>query len=141
MNPTERTKLRRLPARGSHELETINAILDAAFLAHIGFCVDYTTGKATKNQAMVDKARSDLDGYRADFGSFIESATKGGLPKQAVADELKPHVESLFAAIDAQAAKDPAQFDKLKTAAGHMPMTASVLAGAIAKQFPAKFGG
>ncbi len=107
---------------------------------HIGFFVDYTTGKATKNQAMVDKARSDLDGYRADFGAFIESATKGGLPKQAVADELKPHVESLFAAIDAQAAKDPGQFAKLKTAAGHMPMTASVLAGAIAKQFPAKFG-
>ena len=40
MNLTERTKLRRLPARGSHELETIHQILDAAFLAHIGFCVD-----------------------------------------------------------------------------------------------------
>jgi DNA-binding transcriptional regulator YdaS (Cro superfamily) len=108
---------------------------------HIGFFVDYTTGKATKDQAMVDKARADLDGYRADFGAFIESATKGGLPKQAVADELKPHVESLFAAIDAQAAKDPGQFDKLKAAAGHMPMTASILAGAIAKQFPDKFAG
>jgi hypothetical protein len=107
---------------------------------HIGFFVDYTTGKATKDQAKIDKARSDLDGYRADFGAFIDSATKGGLPKQAVADELKPHVETLFAAIDAQAAKDPAQFDKLKAAAGHMPMTASILAGAIAKQFPDKFG-
>lgn len=40
MNLTERTKLRRLPARGSHELETIHQILDAAFLAHIGFCVN-----------------------------------------------------------------------------------------------------
>src|SRR4051812_42751880 len=40
MNLTDRTKLRRLPARGSHELETINAILDAAFLAHVGFCVN-----------------------------------------------------------------------------------------------------
>ncbi len=40
MNLTERTKLRRLPARGSHELDTIYAILDAAFLAHIGFCVN-----------------------------------------------------------------------------------------------------
>ena len=108
---------------------------------HIGFFVDYTTGKAKNDQAMIDKAKTDLDGYRADFGAFIESATKGGLPKQAVADELKPHVESLFAAIDAQAAKDPGQFDKLKAAAGHMPMTASVLAGAIAKQFPDKFGG
>lgn len=40
MNLTERTKLRRLPARGSHELETIHRILDSAFLAHVGFCVD-----------------------------------------------------------------------------------------------------
>lgn len=40
MNLTERTKLKRLPARGSHELETIYKILDAAFLAHIGFCLN-----------------------------------------------------------------------------------------------------
>jgi nitroimidazol reductase NimA-like FMN-containing flavoprotein (pyridoxamine 5'-phosphate oxidase superfamily) len=40
MNLTERTRLRRLPARGSHELETIYRILDAAFLAHVGFCVN-----------------------------------------------------------------------------------------------------
>ena len=37
---TERTKLRRLPDRGSHETEAINRILDAAFLAHVGFCVE-----------------------------------------------------------------------------------------------------
>jgi len=40
MKLTKRTEFRRLPARGSHELETINAILDAGFLAHVGFCVD-----------------------------------------------------------------------------------------------------
>jgi hypothetical protein len=40
MNLTDRAKLRRLPARGSHELETIHQILDAAFLAHVGFCVN-----------------------------------------------------------------------------------------------------
>lgn len=108
---------------------------------HIGFFVDYTTGKATKDQKKVDKAKADLDGYRADFGAFLESATKGGLPKQAVADELKPHVESLFAAIDAQAAKDPAAVDRLRDAAEHMPMTAAILAGAIVKQFPDKFAG
>ena len=37
MRVTERTKLRRLPARGSHEPGIIHAILDAAFLAHVGF--------------------------------------------------------------------------------------------------------
>jgi hypothetical protein len=40
MKLTKRTEFRRLAARGSHELETINAILDAGFLAHVGFCVD-----------------------------------------------------------------------------------------------------
>lgn len=108
---------------------------------HIGFFVDYTTGRATNNQAMIDKAKADLDGYRADFGAFIESATKGGLSKQAVADELKVHVDSLFAAIDAQAAKSPDAVGKLRLAADHMPMTAEVLASAIVKQFPDKFAG
>jgi len=40
MSLTERTQLRRLPARGSHEPETIHAILDAGLLAHVGFCVE-----------------------------------------------------------------------------------------------------
>ena len=37
MNRTKRTKLGRLPNRGSHEPDTVHAILDAAFLAHVGF--------------------------------------------------------------------------------------------------------
>jgi uncharacterized protein len=40
LNITERSQVRRLPARGSHELETIHAILDEGFLAHVGFNVD-----------------------------------------------------------------------------------------------------
>jgi nitroimidazol reductase NimA-like FMN-containing flavoprotein (pyridoxamine 5'-phosphate oxidase superfamily) len=40
MNSTRRSELRRLPYRGSHESEVINNILDAAFLAHVGFQVD-----------------------------------------------------------------------------------------------------
>lgn len=40
MNLTERTQLRRLPKRGSHEPQAIYEILDAGFLAHVGFNVD-----------------------------------------------------------------------------------------------------
>jgi uncharacterized protein len=40
MKRTKRTEFRRIPGRGSHDLDTINAILDAGFLAHVGFCVD-----------------------------------------------------------------------------------------------------
>jgi uncharacterized protein len=40
MNLTKRTELRRLPDRGAHDRETIYQILDAGFLAHVGFCVE-----------------------------------------------------------------------------------------------------
>ena len=40
MNPTKRTQLGRLPNRGSYDPVAINAVLDAAFLAHVGFQVN-----------------------------------------------------------------------------------------------------
>jgi len=40
MKRTERSRLRRLPRRGSHDAATIHAILDAGFLAHVGFVAD-----------------------------------------------------------------------------------------------------
>ena len=40
MNLTRRTELRRIPGRGSRDWGTIYPILDAGFLAHVGFCVD-----------------------------------------------------------------------------------------------------
>ena len=38
--PTPNTTLKRLPQRGAFERDTVNAILDAAFLCHVGFVVD-----------------------------------------------------------------------------------------------------
>src|SRR6202522_4070746 len=40
MSRTKRTELRRIPDRGSHDWKKIKQILDAGFLAHVGFCVD-----------------------------------------------------------------------------------------------------
>jgi hypothetical protein len=40
MNLTKRTELRRVPDRGSDDWATIAQILDAGFLAHVGFCLD-----------------------------------------------------------------------------------------------------
>lgn len=40
MKSTARSQLRRLPNRGSHEPEVVHAILDAGFLAHVGFQVN-----------------------------------------------------------------------------------------------------
>ncbi|HEX6124325.1 MAG TPA: pyridoxamine 5'-phosphate oxidase family protein [Pyrinomonadaceae bacterium] len=37
---TKRTKVKRLPARGHYDRETINAILDEGFICHVGFVVN-----------------------------------------------------------------------------------------------------
>ena len=99
----------------------------ASWRQHIGFFVNYTLGKATKNAAMTAKAVKDLDGYRTNFGQLINSVVPE-LPAKAVADDLTPHVASLLAAIDAQVAGSPTAFAKLETAASHMPNTAKILA-------------
>ena len=48
----------------------------ALWRKHIGFFVDYTLGGATGDKMKQDTAKAALDGYRKDFGAFIESATK-----------------------------------------------------------------
>jgi len=37
---TPRSKVKRIPKRASYERDTINAILDAALIGHVGYCVD-----------------------------------------------------------------------------------------------------
>ena len=123
---------------------------------HIGFFVDYTKGRATKNAALVAKAQRELAGYRATFGAFLAKANRDldgyraafgafmakanpNLTASAVSNDLKGHIATLEAAIDAVVAKKASSFDLLQAAASHMPGTAQVLAGAIAKQFPEKF--
>lgn len=106
---------------------------------HIGFFVDYTRAAARGDQAGMSTAKADLDGYRSAFAAFL-SAANPNLGKDAVAAELGVHVDTLIAAIQAQAAKDASQVLKLRDAADHMPHTGFVLASAIARQFPQKFG-
>jgi nitroimidazol reductase NimA-like FMN-containing flavoprotein (pyridoxamine 5'-phosphate oxidase superfamily) len=38
--PTERTRLRRLPERGAYDRPSVHAILDEGFICHVGFVVD-----------------------------------------------------------------------------------------------------
>lgn len=40
ITPTDRTRVARLPKRGDYSQETINGILDAVFVCHVGFVVD-----------------------------------------------------------------------------------------------------
>ena len=102
----------------------------ASWRQHIGFFVNYTLGKATKNDKQVAKAKADLDAYRTSFGELINSVIPE-LPADAVAEELIPHVNSLYAAIDASVAGKPDYQTKLSKAAEHMPMTAAILTSGI----------
>ena len=119
--------------------ETIGSVYPDAekpFLAswrqHIGFFVNYALGKAAKDDQQVTKAKADLDAYRTSFGELINSVIPE-LPADAVARELKPHVESLYAAIDASVAGKPDYPAKLSIAADHMVMTADILGRGIVK--------
>ena len=40
LNRTQRTTLKRLPKRGSHDREVVNQILDEGFICHVGFVAD-----------------------------------------------------------------------------------------------------
>jgi hypothetical protein len=102
----------------------------ASWRQHIGFFVNYTLGKATKNDKQVAKAKADLDAYRTSFGELINSVITE-LPADAVAEELLPHVNTLFAAIDADVAGKADHQTKLSKAADHMPITAAILASGI----------
>lgn len=102
----------------------------ASWRQHIGFFVNYTLGEATKNDNQVAKAKADLDAYRTSFAQLINSVVPE-LRADAVAEELIPHVDSLFTAIDASVAGEPDYQSKLSIAAQHMAMTAAVLTSGI----------
>ena len=107
--------------------------------AHIGFFVGYTLASAEGDEKGMKKAAADLDGYREDFGAFLESANPN-LTKEAVAEALDPHVKSLTTTIDSAVAGETKVFDDLRTAASHDVELANILAGAIVAQFPEMFG-
>ncbi|HEX5097822.1 MAG TPA: pyridoxamine 5'-phosphate oxidase family protein [Acidimicrobiia bacterium] len=54
LEPTDRVKLRRKAERGSYERATVNAILDEALIAHVGFAIDGQTCVLPMTYARVD---------------------------------------------------------------------------------------
>jgi hypothetical protein len=88
--------------------EAVKSVSDAAkaktFLevwrTHIGNFVAYAVADAGSDEAGKTKALADLDAYRASAGQFFSTVTGGALPADAVAGELKGHIETLAGAID-----------------------------------------
>ena len=83
------------------------------------------------------KFEAQLDRYRADFGSFVETASDGKLKADIVAKSLKSHINQLLGQVEAYAAKDYATAYRLERKAfAHMFPTGKALAGGLAIHHP-----
>jgi hypothetical protein len=107
--------------------------------AHNGFFVDYTTGVATEDQAVMDKAVQDLTTvYLPEFATFLAGATD--LPVDALTSLIEEHVLTTKAIVDAQATGDWAAASAADRMAGqHMQMLGDPLAAAIVAKLPDAF--
>ena len=71
---TKQTKLRRLPKRGKYDRETINSILDEAFICHVGFVVDGQPYVIPTGYARID---NDLYIHGSSASRMLRSLAKG----------------------------------------------------------------
>lgn len=116
----------------------------ARFLAlwrrHNASFAAYARARRAHDDAAAETARRQLDDYRGSFGALMAGADPD-LPQDAVAAALKPQVAAQLAAIDAASARTLGTAQVLAAAASTAPAFAAVIAGAVSKQFPARFGG
>jgi len=108
--------------------------------SHIGFFVDYTVAAKAGDQAGMDKAVQNLNGYVEAISTFLSGANPN-LPKEAVAQLVTEHVGLLKEAVDKHGAGDYAgSYDAQSRARTQITTKiADTLAGAIVKQNPEKF--
>ncbi len=107
---------------------------------HIGYFVDYVKATGAKDDAAKQEALKNLDGYRADFSKFLETATDGRLKSDALAEGLQTHVDQLTGSFDSYAAGDyEKSWEQTRMAYEHMLNPAKGLSGAFVDQFPDKF--
>ncbi|WP_425545184.1 copper amine oxidase [Guptibacillus hwajinpoensis] len=107
---------------------------------HIGNFVEYVQATGAEDEAAKEKALEALEAYRADFSSFLETATEERLEAGALSEGLQMHVNQLVAAFDSYTAEDyEAAYDSVREAYAHMYKPAKGLSGAFVNQFPDKF--
>ena len=107
--------------------------------SHIGFFVDYTVAAKAGDQAGMDKAVQNLNGYVEAVSTFFSEANPN-LPKAAVAQLITEHVGLLKSAVDTYGAGNiDASFEKQREARSQIGKIADTISGAIVKQSPDKF--
>jgi hypothetical protein len=107
---------------------------------HIGFFVDYVKATGANDEEAQKEALSNLENYRADFSSFIETATDGRVPAGVLAEGLQMHVNQLVGAFNSYVDEDyETAYDSIREAYAHMFGSSKALSGAFVDQFPDKF--
>lgn len=120
--------------------EEAGAKFKEIWASHIGFFVDYTVAAKKGDQAGMDQAVQNLNGYVGAISTFLSGANPN-LPKEAVAQLVTEHVGLLKEAVDTYGAGDYAgSYDAQSRARTQITTKiADTLAGAIVKQNPDKF--
>ncbi len=107
--------------------------------SHITFFVNYTVAAKKGDKAGMDKAVTDLGGYVDAISDFFSGANPN-LPREAVHQLVNDHVGLLKGAVDSYGAKDFAtSYAKEHEANAQIGTIADAIAGAVVKQYPAKF--
>lgn len=120
--------------------EEAGAKFKEIWASHIGFFVDYTVAAKGGDQAGMDQAVQNLNGYVEAVSTFLSGANPN-LPKDAVAQLVTEHVGLLKEAVDKHGAGDFAgSYDAQSRARTQITnQIADTLAGAIVKQKPEAF--
>lgn len=120
--------------------EEAGAQFKEIWASHIGFFVDYTVAAKAGDQAGMDKAVQNLNGYVDAISVFLSGANPN-LPKDAVAQLVSEHVGLLKSAVDKHGVGDYAGSYEAQRQAREQITTkiANTLAGAIVKQKPEAF--
>lgn len=106
---------------------------------HIGFFADYTAAAKAGDQAAMDEAKANLEGYTDQASTFFSDANPN-LPKEALKEGLTMHFNQVIAIVNAYGAGEYEKAGELQTeATAHMSMTAKTLSGGIVQQYPEKF--
>ncbi|MFP3322650.1 copper amine oxidase [Planococcus sp. SIMBA_160] len=128
-------------AVGSVYGEEAGAQFEETWKSHIGYFVDYVTATGEGNEEGQEQARAELDQYIMDQAAFLDSATEGRVPADALEEGLTAHVEQLLTAFDSYVAGDyETAYASIREAYAHMNMPAAGLSAAITDQFPEQFG-
>lgn len=108
--------------------------------AHDEDIVGYAKGRAAQDETAVQDALAKLDDDRLTFAALL-AKSEPKLDKAKFAEDLKGHIETTAAAVDAIVAGAPDRAGTLAEAAAHMPSTAALLTEALVADHPDRFSG